>query len=36
MRKVNCAECGKQFEVIESDNITIPKFRCDECIESLR
>ena len=30
---VTCCDCGKEFETFVSENIQIPKFRCDNCLK---
>ncbi len=33
MKKVNCTDCGSEFEVYDSKNISIPVFRCEKCLK---
>lgn len=32
-KKVECFNCGKEIDVMDSDNIRIPKYRCDDCLK---
>ena len=36
MKKVECFDCGKKIEVIDSFNVHIPKFRCDGCLKKMK
>jgi DNA-directed RNA polymerase subunit RPC12/RpoP len=36
MKKVECYDCGKKFEVIDALSIQIPKYRCDDCLNKIK
>ncbi len=36
MKKVECFDCGKKIEVIDTLNVYIPKFRCDACLKKVK
>ena len=33
MKTVMCYDCGKEIEVFESRFVTIPKYRCENCLK---